>query len=972
MAKKRFIKSHSNFILKKNHQSITNGTILERDYMTISALNGYAPGQVPIYGDSNFKMTVRNGVNGQLKHKYGNWEKRNHNCNDYEDLTIWSLNCLSDNTISNDSKIVINPNYTSLLDFAYFGSAVELIHSSINNIISKFPGELFLSDKQFKYYKTNNDIKSSVLGDDKYIVDNPFNIDIITKSILNSDVDNKLRYFCESYKSYSLYDDTTKVSDIDWIPSTEKNNCLSNGDLIATIDLGVCKLYYYYLNNEKILLHDGKYIGYHIRPNDDEVNYFFNNLDDFESLLLNNKSNPKYKAVLDTPQDTDTGVIIYKKNYIWPVSNGWNLDIESNIYDNYLNGLLSIAEFYDEYYTNNLWRSLTHESIKNLDLTYTKENSDLDNDDYAIGISRLEGIFMAYGRQFDDLKRYIDNIKSINTITYDNKNNIPDYFLSDSLELSGWEVINAMPTQDKTIYTDPLYINENNGYNAVNANNEFMKRLKMNSKYILSSKGTKNSLELLLSLFGLKKYDPDTKVGDYIISEYVAVSRYNTKPDGSEYSLNEFKEKLEELNQLKTNFYYESSESDINTNLLQGLPVKTVLLYDDINETEIEYIIPWFDKLQEIDGSPYFQMKGGWENVKSKKINVNIAPNINEINETSNVKLWGETSKYLNIVRNLNDLISTPLNKLNNGDIYYVYDITDISEKYNEKDTEIIDPSLYSHYFIINNTDNSNLLGYVKDEGNENYKEGWISIKNENIINANSDDGIKILYLESIIDNNLGNNPHTGKGKYDGGKEYLEYFNTLFKYAIEHDMFSDDAYICDNSSEFNLDEYAKTIGFNTEIQKDNMKCWYFTDTQNTKIVNQSKSELPLELIANECNLGDNENYCGYQQIVNNKNDIIEVGANFDRPTYSTDLIPNNFENSIGNTKTYDVASANSIINIKNLQIKFTGDIVNECDLDSNGKCIDGVSFKDFVYNVILPYVEQLIPSTTILEIVFDE
>lgn len=960
MAKKRFITSHSNFVLRKKHQSLTDGIIYERDYMTISSPNGYAPGQVPIYGESNFKMTIRNSVNGQLKHKYGNWEKRNNDCPDYDDPTIWSLNCLSNEDISDDSKIVINPNYTSLLDFAYFGSAVELIHSSINDIIAKFPAELYLSNRQFKYYKNANDIKPSILGENKFVVDNPFNIDLTSLSILNSNVDNELRYFCNSYEYYSLYDDKKEISSISWKCTIEKENCYNNGDLIATIDLGVCKIYCYYIDNNRIFLHDGNYTGYHIRPNETKINDFFDSLDDFQKILLNRETNPNYKAIFDTPKETETGVITYKKNYIWPVINGWNLDISSSLFDTYLNNLLNISEFYDEYYTNNLWRSLTHEAIKNLDLTYKHESENFSSDDYLIGISRIEGIFMAYGRQFDDLKRYIDNIKAMNVITYDNKNNIPDYFLSDSLELSGWNVINTAPTEDRNIYSNQLYSNDTKKYNSVDANNEFMKRLKINSKYILSAKGTKNSIEMMLSLFGLKKYDENTNEGDYIINEYVGVSEMNKKPDGSSYSLKEFKDKVEEQNQLKMSFTYESSESDNTTDLLQGLPVKLVTINDDTNGTQIQYIIPWFDKLQDIDGTPYFQMKGGWENVKSKKINMDIAPNVSEINETDNVKLWGETTKYLNVVRNLDELISLPLQKLSNNDVYYVYDITDISYRYKEKDGTYGNLTDYSHYFILKDINNSDVLGYLND--NDTLNEGWICIKIENIENANTDDAIKVLYLESIVDDNTGNNPHCGKGNYDNGNEYLEYFKKLFKYSIENDNFSQNAYECDNNDVFNLNDYAKTIGFNIELQKDNMKCWYFTDTQNEKIIEQNKNEIPLQLESKTCDWGKDDNYCGFEQIINNDNDIIYVGNKFEKPAYNTELKPVNLEESLGNTKEYDIAAANSIVNVKTLEIDFIGNIISEYDLNNN--------FKDYVANIILFYVKQLIPSTTILKVNF--
>ena len=56
----------------------------------------------------------------------------------------------------------------------------------------------------------------------------------------------------------------------------------------------------------------------------------------------------------------------------------------------------------------------------------------------------------------------------------------------------------------------------------------------------------------------------------------------------------------------------------------------------------------------------------------------------------------------------------------------------------------------------------------------------------------------------------------------------------------------------------------------------------------------------------------------------------------------------------------DEAAANSIINVKNLTIKFATKFVN-----LNG-------FQMYLYNVIVPYLTQIIPSTTILNIELDE
>lgn len=905
--KKRYIVSHSNYVLKQKHQNISGGTVYEKDYMTIESINTFAPGQVKIFNESNFKFTVRNGINKQLKHRYGTWDKRDLTCEDYSDPTIWTANCLGSDTISDDSKITLKPNYTSLLDFAYYGSCINLIESSITDIINKFPAELFLSDEQIEYYVEDTEESATILGgDDKYLVKNPFEIDLLTKSITNTVVDNELRYFCSSYSNYSVYNDKDeKIADIDWNVSYSDKWC-KDGDLIATIDLGYCKLYSYYLSGKKILLHNNPQKNIHIRPSEEKVDSFYSKLDDFQKLLVKRDSNPKYKIILDTPQETDTGVFVYKKAYTFPILNGWNLDISTVRYNTYLKSLLNIAQFYDEYYTDNMWRMLTHDSLKNLDFTYKKENSDTDENDYALGTSHLESILKVYGRHFDDIKRYIDSIKVSNNITYDGKSNLPDYFLTDSLDLSGWEVINASPTTDNSISVSNLYPKNSDAgdkvYTATDANNEFLRRLKLNSGRIFKSKGTKNGIEMLLALFGLKKDK------DYEINEYVEIAKPNNNDNAALYN------DVKTFNSYKKSYFNESLNDNVNEPF-QGLPVREVIFINNDGE-EIKYLIPWFDKLQEIDGSPYFQMKGGWGKTVSKNIDLDIT-NVKKIQGTLDMSIYDETCKYLNIVRDLTELKNMPLQRLNKNDVYYVYDITDLPNN-----------TKASHYFILKNIEKSTIIS----------DEGWVNIEETDIVNGIRD-GVRVLYLESIIDNSLGNNPHVGYGKYDDGEEYLDYFRKLFKWSEENDNLTDSAYDCDD----NLNAGGKS-GFELTEQKDCMKCWYFSDlakNTNGRLMRFEKRQ--------------NGAYELYD------NDIPAVGNinnNTQWTTYKTEINPYNFEGGRNN----DEAAANSIINTKKLVINFFGNTAKECN--TNGD----YCFRDYITEKVMPYVKQLIPSTSILEV----
>ena len=137
----RYVKSHSNYVLKTKHQEINDGIIYERDITTIGGRDRFAKGQIPIYKSGNFVITINNDNTAYKKTPSQEWKG-----NDEGD--VWTLDILKnyekDEKSSDDRKIVLKKDYYDLRDFAYFGSCSELIRTSVNNIIDKFPGELFI------------------------------------------------------------------------------------------------------------------------------------------------------------------------------------------------------------------------------------------------------------------------------------------------------------------------------------------------------------------------------------------------------------------------------------------------------------------------------------------------------------------------------------------------------------------------------------------------------------------------------------------------------------------------------------------------------------------------------------------------------------------------------------------------------------------------------------------------------------
>ena len=173
------------------------------------------------------------------------------------------------------------------------------------------------------------------------------------------------------------------------------------------------------------------------------------------------------------------------------------------VFTNYFGSLLSIGEFYDNTCSDNIWRALTHESIINFDWTLTSVDGWGEEELLETPNSeRISSFIRVAGRQFDDIKQYIDGIGNINAVTYDECGNKLDSLLIDDLDNYGWEVKMPLSSDLSRFSSSVLYPGHVDGYSVYDANNEFYRRLLLNSQAILSAKGTKRSIEMVMSLFG--------------------------------------------------------------------------------------------------------------------------------------------------------------------------------------------------------------------------------------------------------------------------------------------------------------------------------------------------------------------------------------------------------------------------------------------------------------------------------------
>ena len=305
-----------------------------------------------------------------------------------------------------------------------------------------------------------------------------------------------------------------------------------------------------------------------------------------------------------------------------------------------------------------------------------------------------------------------------------------------------------------------------------------LRRMAINSVYILRHKGTIEGIEMLLGMFGFKSKRWVDRLPKNCITEEV-------KPDYEIEEYTSFTNRIEErwdavhqmyridwINSTKaivydyrsTSNYTKYGAQQANYVSYQGLPVSyryeeisggtppyikvSPLLADagqestsnkdeafkkaETNEPVLRrYLYPNFNKDEQLDGNPYFQMMGGWlsKTVQASDANVynfqyDVDDNIaytcyvpegedSEDGIIDNHPIYKETVRNIKRVDTLGDLITIPIETLTDGTIYYV---SNIDEK-----VAIINNQVYKIKYEYNPNNQDNPYRYVSLIKSDNY-----------------------------------------------------------------------------------------------------------------------------------------------------------------------------------------------------------------------------------------------------------
>jgi hypothetical protein len=420
-----------------------------------------------------------------------------------EDLRLKSLEhakLVSDVT----SKLVLNADKTNLNSYACFGSLKELLRVSVSNIIQKWPGSLYVDPSytdptqafttvvNYTYNETSNISSFDV---NATLIENRFGLNI-NSAITTDDIKNVVVNYTDYVIEYNgnVFPVLTFVGTTAAAPTTIRLS--AQGDVFPDRDTpGTSTLTR----------------TFHIHANETHFSAFHKTLGNLERYLLNRERPTRYEAIFRFPgEDEDGNVEFFDIPAAWPVSDGYNVDSEGSRFDIYLNSLLGLGQSYDEFKTNLIIRQLIPSSYLQLDYTSSKKG---------------EKLLALYGRQFDEIKAFIDGLVYVNTITYNKVNNAPDAVVYNLAQTLGWDVFPFMEEQDllHSVFGTAVTTSNQQSFTPTEVNIELWRRIIINTGYLLRSKGTRQAIETIFSMIGAPDSLIEINEHIYLTDRVVAV-----------------------------------------------------------------------------------------------------------------------------------------------------------------------------------------------------------------------------------------------------------------------------------------------------------------------------------------------------------------------------------------------------------------------------------------------------------------
>jgi hypothetical protein len=414
---------------------------------------------------------------------------------------------LDDISESNNQYVDINKNLqtqlnidiTNPLRYVWYGNFKEYLRVSLEDIYNRWVASIRVdiavgavsgnNVTNFSYNEITN--KSSFTIPTKYFI-NPYGIRFTQQAALVNDSEelNSLRNLTVNYGYYDIEVGDSIHKILEYTGSTTETNGFIDVVVEGNPFTGVTGT--------------TTSIVYDIKPNETQREEFFASIDEFQRNLLNREISPIYTSEFEYDVVNDVGVTVFKKDqFTFPLMDDeYNLDFFSTDYETYLADLYSLTTYFNENRVNLIVRKYTAEIINSFDTIPRCDGDDLTNNGQKA--TRLLNI---YGREFDEVKKYIDGVKFSRVVTYDKKDNTPDSLVKELLYTLGFDQVdflsnidlskNLLPSQG---YGELSGTSKNQTLREIDI--ELNRRLILNMAWLWKSKGARKAVEFLFRFIG--------------------------------------------------------------------------------------------------------------------------------------------------------------------------------------------------------------------------------------------------------------------------------------------------------------------------------------------------------------------------------------------------------------------------------------------------------------------------------------
>ena len=417
-------------------------------------------------------------------------------------------------TISNNLSVFINNDTSDLSSFVLYGSLKKRLNIAVKEIINFFPAAIFVDGIGVDYSSGNTTAYNIAYDGAKdrttfrtnvNYISNPFSIEFTTNGDLLNNISpeqilnnleifgnsadtvvkvadgtmSKLRNLTKEFSKYAIKFDN-KVDSLEYklislTPQTTTTNYIEMVVEGMPFDIKTTTTT----------------TNFYIKPNSLETEKSFKEFKNVEAFLMNRDISPPYTAQFKLVKETNQGTKYY--SYVrqtWPLQDAINLDITTAAYTKYLTVLSDTGDELDREKTNLVSRFLTAPTLKEFDTADEK----------------TEKTLQIFGRSFDDVKLFVEGIAYMNNVNYDNTKTIPNELLKNFARTLGWS---TPTTLDNTNFLDsvlgvstPKYSGTTVGKTPAELDIELYRNILMNTAYLFKSKGTRKSIEFLLTLLG--------------------------------------------------------------------------------------------------------------------------------------------------------------------------------------------------------------------------------------------------------------------------------------------------------------------------------------------------------------------------------------------------------------------------------------------------------------------------------------